>query len=84
MHDYNGAEKDELSLKKGEKLEFLSTTADSGWAKGRLLLSGKTGLYPINFVQVILKYTVVDEQIVATLFLFRKKKNQKSFFKEFR
>ena len=48
---YDAANKDELSFKVGQKIEFIEDLED-GWATGKLLDSGIIGLYPTNFVEV--------------------------------
>ena len=52
IHDYVAKENDEISLEKGDRIEYLAPTDDTGWATGRDLKCGKIGLYPTNFVQV--------------------------------
>ena len=48
---YDAANKDELSFKEGQKIEFIEDLED-GWATGKLLDNGIIGLYPTNFVEV--------------------------------
>ena len=50
-YTYDAANKDELSFKEGQKIEFIEDLED-GWATGKLLDSGIIGLYPTNFVEV--------------------------------
>ncbi|XP_063723910.1 SH3 domain-containing kinase-binding protein 1-like isoform X3 [Symsagittifera roscoffensis] len=48
-HKYEAAQKDELTLKPGE-IVVLVEDVEPGWAHGKLVSNGKTGLYPTNFV----------------------------------
>jgi len=55
VFDYDASGDDELSLRRGEKLELLSTDAkisgDEGWWTGK---SGdKVGIFPANFVEIL-------------------------------
>ena len=52
-YTYDAANKDELSFKEGQKIEFIEDLED-GWATGKLLDNGIIGLYPTNFVEVCL------------------------------
>jgi len=49
-YTYDAANKDELSFKEGQKIEFIEDLED-GWATGKLLDNGIIGLYPTNFVE---------------------------------
>merc|ERR1719259_445252 len=58
-YTYDAANKDELSFKEGQKIEFIEDLED-GWATGKLLDNGIIGLYPTNFVEIISKNTADD------------------------
>lgn len=53
LYDYEGAESDELSFKQGEIFEKLEDEDGLGWCKGRK--DKKVGLYPANYVEVIVE-----------------------------
>lgn len=50
FYSYDAANKDELSFKEGQKIEFIEDLED-GWATGKLLDTGAIGFYPTNFVE---------------------------------
>ncbi|CAF0737122.1 unnamed protein product [Adineta ricciae] len=54
IFDYNGNGDDELTLRRGNKLEVLSTdesiSGSRGWWTGRLIDTNSVGIFPANFV----------------------------------
>ncbi|UJR27064.1 hypothetical protein I4U23_008367 [Adineta vaga] len=54
IFDYNGNGDDELTLRRGSKLEVLSTdesiSGSRGWWTGRLIDTNSVGIFPANFV----------------------------------
>lgn len=53
IYDYNAAREDELSLRKGQRVQVLSTDAeisgDEGWWTGQI--NDHVGIFPANFVK---------------------------------
>ena len=54
LYDYTSKDEDELSLKRGSRLEVLSKdegiSGSSGWWTGRLVDTESVGIFPVNFV----------------------------------
>jgi hypothetical protein len=52
MHDYAKDEADEVSIKKGQRIEVLDKVSDPDWWLGRVVESGEQGTFPSNFVKL--------------------------------
>ncbi|CAN0421007.1 unnamed protein product, partial [Ectocarpus fasciculatus] len=48
LFDHDAEEVDELPFKEGERIEVVDSS-DEGWWQG--ICNGKTGLFPVNYVQ---------------------------------
>lgn len=59
LHEYKAENSDELSLQPGDIVEVLNKEVDEGWWEGKL--RGATGVFPNNFVELI----VEDEKPVS-------------------
>jgi hypothetical protein len=51
--DYKAQNADELDIKKGERIKNV-VRREEGWYEGELLSTGQRGLFPDNFVKVVL------------------------------
>ena len=51
LHDYDGQDASELTLKKGDKIKLVERH-ESGWWSGSLLSNGKEGWFPKTFVEL--------------------------------
>jgi len=50
LYDYNGSDDNELTFKANDEVEVMQTD-DSGWWSGKLVKTGKVGVFPSNFVK---------------------------------
>ena len=50
QYDYEATADDELDLEEDQEVEILKKNED-GWFLGRVVGSGKTGLFPGNYVE---------------------------------
>ena len=51
MYDYNAADDDELTFRKGQIIKEV-IAFNGGWSKGRLH-NGQYGIFPINYVEMM-------------------------------
>ena len=51
-YDYEPSELDEISLQEGDVVEAVVDTGD-GWAKGTSARTGKTGSFPLSFIEFL-------------------------------
>lgn len=49
---YEASEVDELTFDEGAVIEGLEK-GEEGWMKGKLVQSGRVGMFPLNFVEII-------------------------------
>lgn len=52
MYDYGAADSDEVSFKDGDVIVNVQSV-DEGWMYGTVQRTGKTGMLPANYVEVI-------------------------------
>jgi len=57
LYSFQGTEDGDLSFSKGDII-MLSDILDENWYEG--VLSGKTGVFPVNFVQVLVPFPSLD------------------------
>jgi len=50
LYNYTADDDDELSFEEGDEIVKLSEPDSEGWTEGRLVRTGATGLFPIEYV----------------------------------
>ncbi|KAK9359623.1 hypothetical protein V1504DRAFT_425353 [Lipomyces starkeyi] len=65
VHDFNRRTVDELTLRKGDRIEVLETDDgfNDGWYMGRNLVTNRTGLFPYVYTAVISPSEYVSPQV---------------------
>ncbi|KAI3642940.1 hypothetical protein MP228_012495 [Amoeboaphelidium protococcarum] len=61
QYDYVAQEEDELDLTAGDIVVIINTEEDDGWHRG--ILKGKLGLFPANFVSLLLEKDVLSSAV---------------------
>lgn len=63
-YSYKAADEDELDLEVDDIIDVVEET-EKGWMKGKLRNTGRTGLFPTNFVHFLGKL-IVDHPYILT------------------
>ncbi len=70
LFDYTAENEDELSLTEGDIITVIDKDLDDqGWWRGRL--SGKEGVFPDNFVELIVEEVNTEDAKKITLYMYR-------------